>query len=81
MNDIFEIWDQTKSYVSSATIVNKLNALNGPAERAVKLTSDFINSARNEDHFQNLLQVVESTSVREEWGYLRLFHFLFEYYC
>ena len=45
--------------ISSNTIVNKLNAVNDPAERAVEMTSDFINSARDEDHFQNLLQVVE----------------------
>ena len=59
LNENFEKWDQTESYISSNTIVIKLNAVYDPAERAVKMTSDFINSARDEDHFQNLLQVVE----------------------
>ena len=31
-----------------------------PAERAGKLTSDFAHAARHEDHFQNILQVVEA---------------------
>ena len=36
-----------------------LNLTNDSAERAVKLSSDFLSSAKNESQYQNVLQVVE----------------------
>ena len=46
-------------FKASKFIVDGLSVVNDPAERAVKLRNDFVSSARGEDHFQNLLQVVE----------------------
>ena len=37
-----------------------MNVVNDPAERAVKLTADFVGAARGEEHFQNILQAVEA---------------------
>ena len=53
---VFE-WEETESYTQD----NKKNikVLNDSAERAVKLTVNFIDKASSEDHFQNVLQVVE----------------------
>ena len=53
-------WEASESYISSKKIVESLNVVNDPTERAVKLSSDFVDSARGEDHYQNLLQVVEN---------------------
>ena len=39
--------------------VNAINVVNDSAERAVKLGSDFLSSARKEDNFQNVVQVVD----------------------
>ena len=35
--------------------------VNDSAEREVKLTSDFLNTARKEEQFQSVLQVVEKS--------------------
>ena len=52
-------WQNDNHFKASKFIVDGLNVVNDPAERAVKLTTDFVASARGEDHFQNLLEVVE----------------------
>ena len=52
-------WQNDDHFKASKFIVDGLNVVNDPAERAVKLRNDFISSARGEDHFQNVLQVVE----------------------
>jgi hypothetical protein len=36
-----------------------INVINDSAERYVKLSTDFLSSARGEEHYQNVLQVVE----------------------
>ena len=54
-----ELWPESESYVQSKMIIESLNFVNDSAERGVRLTSDFLKAARNEDHFQNVLQVVE----------------------
>ena len=54
------MWKENNNFKSAKIIVEKLNNVNDPAERAVKLTSDFVSSSRDEEHFQNILQVVES---------------------
>ena len=47
-----------------------MNVVNDPAERAVKLTADFVGAARGEEHFQNILQVVEANhKERPNWIY------------
>ena len=55
----FDSWQNDDHFKVSKFIVDALNVVNDPSERAVKLTNDFVSSAREEDHFQNLLQVVE----------------------
>ena len=55
---VFE-WEETESYSDGLKIIKNVKVLNDSAERAVKLTTDFIDKARSEDHFQNILQVVE----------------------
>ena len=52
-------WEDETSFKRSKIIVERLNFTNDSAERAVKLTSDFIDAARTEENFQNVLQVVE----------------------
>ena len=37
----------------------QINVVNDCAERGVKLTSDFVAAAKNEEHLQNVLQIVE----------------------
>ena len=52
-------WDKSVSYMISAENVAAVNVVNNCAERGVKLASDFVEAARSDEHFQNILQVVE----------------------
>lgn len=52
-------WPDLPSYQESAANVEAVNVINDCAERGVKLSSDFINAAKSEQHYQNVLQVVE----------------------
>lgn len=45
--------------MSSAENVAAVNVVNDCAERGVKLASDFVDTARSDEHFQNILQVIE----------------------
>ena len=47
------------AYLNSAKNVAAVNVVNDCAERGVKLASDFVETARSDEHFQNVLQVVE----------------------
>ena len=47
-------WKTNDHFKASKLMVDGLNVVNDPAERAVKLTTDFVSSAKEEDHFQNL---------------------------
>ena len=49
-------WQSLNSYQSG---LKNGGAVNDRAERGVKLGADFAPYARSEDHYQNLLQVVE----------------------
>jgi len=53
-------WMRLPSYLSSATNIGAINVINDCAERGVKLSADFTDAARTEEHFQNVLQVVET---------------------
>jgi hypothetical protein len=57
-------WDQTAAYIASARNVEAVNVVNDCAERGVKLASDFVETARSDEHFQNVLQVVEKDRKR-----------------
>lgn len=54
-----ESWADSQAYQDSLTNVHSLNVINDSAERGVKLSTDFLSAARSEDHYQNVLQVVE----------------------
>ena len=47
-----------------ARVVNKFQVVNEAAERGVKLCHDFLNVARDERSFQEVLQVVENDRRR-----------------
>ena len=53
-------WINMPSYLTSKAKINAVNAINDCAERGVKLSADFACAARSEEHFQNVLQVVET---------------------
>ena len=52
-------WPQSASYQASMINIRALNVVNDSAVRGVKLSSDFISTAKIEEHYQNVLQVVE----------------------
>lgn len=54
------VWSDMGSYQQSLENIDALNVVNDSAERAVKLTTDFLPFARSENTFQHILQVVES---------------------
>ena len=51
---------KNEDFLNSKLKVDKLNVVNDCAERAVKMTNYFVGSSKEEDHFQNVLQVVKS---------------------
>jgi hypothetical protein len=53
-------WETTDAYVNSAANLKAVNVVNDAAERGVKLSTDFVDVARSDEHFQNVLQVVET---------------------
>ena len=53
-------WDTNEAYLFSAENVKAINVVNDAAERGVKLATDFVETARSDKHFQNILQVVEN---------------------
>ena len=54
-------WDENESFKAGRMIVRNLRVVNDSAERGVKLTSDFLKTAKSEDRLQNILQVVENS--------------------
>ena len=54
-----EEWETMESYQRALFCVKNLSVVNDGAERAVKLTSDFNATAKIEEKFQDILQVVE----------------------
>ena len=54
-----EQWLTDKDYLDLKAIVNDMSVVNDVAERCVKLFSDNLTFSRNEDTFQDNLQVIE----------------------
>ena len=52
-------WPENRSFQDCQKRANNIMVVNDAAERGVKLTTDFISSCREEENFQNTLQVVE----------------------
>ena len=55
-----EEWESDCDFKAGKHIVSHLSVANDGAERGVKICSDFLESSKNEDNFQNFLQVVEN---------------------
>ena len=67
-------WETNAAYMASVDNIAAVNVVNDCAERGVKLSSDFIDTARSDEHFQNVLQVMEddrkaAPNVRRKRGY------------
>ena len=54
-----EQWPMDPDFIRGKAIVDSFSVVNDASERSVKLTGDFLNSAKKEEIFQNILQVVE----------------------
>ena len=54
-------WNSDPEYTLAVETVKNIRVVNDSAERGVKLTSDFIKSAKTESTFQKILQVVENS--------------------
>ena len=52
-------WPQDARFLDGAKKLENINVVNDFAERGVKLSADFLSSAKSEMHYQNVLQVVE----------------------
>ena len=52
-------WESDAAYIASAANVAAVNVVNDGAERGIKLSTDFLDAARSDEHLQNVLQVVE----------------------
>lgn len=55
-----DAWPREPSFLVSKTKIAALNVVNDSAERAIKLSSDYLDAARSEEHYQNIIQVVEA---------------------
>jgi len=54
-----DAWSESAAYQTSLKNLQAVNVVNDCAERGVKLSADFLSSAKGEEHYQNVLQVVE----------------------
>jgi len=52
-------WECGAADVASAANVTAVNVVNDGAERGIRLLADFLDATRSDQHFQNVLQVVE----------------------
>ena len=57
-------WEENEFYLNAKNVVKNFRIVNDSAERGVKLGNDFIDSAKLEDRYQNVLQVVENDRKR-----------------
>ena len=60
INKPAEEWPLDEDYVKAKLIIDNVSVVNDSAERGVKLASDFLSGARQEENLQNILQVVEN---------------------
>lgn len=54
-------WEENSDYLEVKKIVENIQVVNEAAERGVKLCNDFLGVTKNEQRFQEALQVVESS--------------------
>ena len=50
-------WNKQESFLHGQEVVSRLHVTNDPAERAVKLCTDYIDSCRSEERLQIMFQV------------------------
>ena len=60
LNNNVENWPVHPSFLSSKMKTISVNVINDSAERGVKLSADFLDAAKTEVNYQNILQVVEA---------------------
>jgi hypothetical protein len=60
-----DLWPDDPAYQASKANVLAINVVNDCAERGVKLSSDFLSAAKSEEHYQNVLQVVEQDRKKQ----------------
>ena len=58
-------WHENNSYTSAKDTLKNLVVVNDVAERGVKLANSFLGVAKNEERYQNILQVVEADRHRK----------------
>jgi hypothetical protein len=58
-------WPESAAYQTSLANVQAINVINDCAERGIKLSNDFLKSAKNETVYQNKLQVIENDRRRQ----------------
>ena len=68
------VWKTNAAYMACVDNIAAVNVVNDCAERGVKLSSDFIDTARSDEHFQRVLKVMEddrkaASIVRHKQGY------------
>ena len=54
-------WPESSDYQHSLRNIDALNVVNDCAERGVKLSTDYLSASKSEDHYQDVLQVVEES--------------------
>ena len=59
LSEVVDRWPGEQSFLSSKAKTSALNVINDNAESGVKLSSDYLNAARSEEYYQNILQIVE----------------------
>jgi len=57
-------WDTNDTYRVSAENVKTINVVNDAAKQGVKLATGFVDTARSDKHFQNILKVVKNDHQR-----------------
>ena len=64
LNILVSEWQSSPNFVEALTVVKNLKVVNDSAKRGVKLAYDFLASSRKEQHYQNVLQVVENDRAK-----------------
>ena len=59
LTEAVESWSTNVAYQECCTKLQAVNVVNDCAEWGVKLSSDFLAASKDEEHYQDVLQVVE----------------------
>ena len=61
LNTNVSTWYSDEGYIAGKKVADALRVTNDSAERGVKLAADFLQAAKSEERFQDVLQVVENS--------------------